>query len=64
MNIFIFFMNEDAHRSGMSPSLKLVYSFDEMGSEVGVQSWDLWMGSQMNWVPQEMPGLLLISELI
>lgn len=57
-------MNEDAHRSGMSPSLMLVNSFDEMGSEVGVQSWDLWMGSQMNCVPQEMPGLLLISELI
>lgn len=57
-------MHEDAHRSGMLPSLKLVYSFGKSGSEAGVQPWDVWMGSWMNWIPQEMSGLLLISELI
>lgn len=57
-------MHEDAHRSRMLPSLKLVYSFGETGSEVGAQPWDAWMGSQMKWIPQEMSGLLLVSEVI
>lgn len=63
MNLFLF-MHEDTHRSRMLPSLKLVYSFGETGFEVGAQPWDVWIQSQMKWIPQEMSGLLLVSELI
>lgn len=59
-------MWEGAHRSTMLPLLKLVYTFGETGSEAGAQLWvqAAWMGPQMNWTPQEMSGLLLVSELL
>lgn len=50
----------------MLPLLKPVYTFGETGSEAGAQPWvqAARMGPQVNWTPQEMSGLLLVSELL
>lgn len=42
------------------------YTFGETGSEAGAQPWAqaVWLGAQITWTPQEMSGLLLLSELL